>query len=303
MNNKNILTEGRIAIPTIGAMKSVAFSQIDKIIDDLHRAISNPSKNKAIFKKIYPNKFYDTSYRIKIMGGAVIPIYAYGVGADRFSRSKNSARGAVGVKKPHFFSGPRIAITLTLYCDPNLEEVLWVSSYEETLIHEVTHIVQALDTVFRIASQKGIELDGKTIEDILTRIYTRKGSGTAEKLKSVGDGNIAGKIEARIDYHYKPAELGANANSLINYLYKKAGTEAIEDIVSCVDTGRPTFRDIDNAIRDIDRRGITVWGTYDKLIDLEMKYKNLSREEWTEGYKLKKTLLKVASEFYKRHYK
>lgn len=296
--------ELRGAIPKAESFSTSAFRKGEQILGRLYSIITDPKKSHQLYvllEKLLEKRdpAYKTPYEIEVYPGLKLPVYTYIVHKKRNGRT--SPLGLFGSRKEKLFGLPKARITLALWGDPENQEMIWSDHYEETLTHEITHVFQALDVALRVMHQKNMKITPDALLPMLSRVGSRGGSST--KLKDIEKSNVVGKLDKEIAYHKVPAELGANANALLNFIAKKYGRDAIEDIVGCVDRGSPTFKDIDNAIRDADRTGRTVWGTYEKISDAEMQYKNISRIEWTDGYQLKKLLLKTASEFYKRHYK
>lgn len=295
------LNEFRPAIPLDATITKDIIRQGEDILNRLKTIIDNPTKSHKLFiglkeKEGTSNPFYKLPMEITLVPGLKISIYV----CLFTSKNGTNALGGYGAKKNLFKKslGPRIK--LALKSDPQSQTIYWDEVYRSVMIHELTHASQALTTVIRYLKIHNQPINAKSIERLMIELGSK--SGSRSKLVDYDKANEVEKLSKDIAYQSIPSELGANANVIIEFLSRNYGTDAIFDIIDCVEKGHPTFKDIDNAMRDADRRGSTIWGTYDKLIDREMTILGTSREEWTKGYELKKNLLKVISKFYRSNY-
>lgn len=295
------INEFRPGIPSDDAMVIEAIKQGNVIINRLKSIIDNPQKSHRLFiglkqKSETSDPYYKLPMDVTLIGDLKIPIYV----CLLTPKHGRIALGGYGAKKNLFRKSIGPTIKLALKGDEESQSIYWDESYRSVMIHELTHASQALTTVLRYLKIHKQPINAKSVEKLMIEVSSKPGSRT--KMKGYDKASDTEKLSKDLAYQGLPSELGANANVIIQFLGSRYGEDAILEIIDCVEKGNPTFKDIDNAMRDADRKGITIWGLYDRLIEREMNLLGTSREEWTKGYELKKTLLKVISKFYKSNY-
>ena len=293
----NYINEFRPAVPAKSeeAILKTALIDMHKALDQIYKYVASEPLNRELLKRLKDaGGTVQSKLSIEYYPGLSIPLYIKLI-------KPGDPLGSFGTRRDWLITPLKARLTLGVAIDKQDPSLLaWHDKYENVLQHEVVHLVQAVSVTVRYLRMNNIEINAKNIDKWLPKIASK--SNTGQFLKGIDKQDDANKLEKRLKYSSSRPEIGANAHVLLDFLVRRNGTDVVQQLKSCLDYNEPTFEQVDQAITDQDRTNKTIWGSYTKLIEDEMRIRGIRSERWTTGYKLKKEILKVAVDIYYRFY-
>lgn len=291
----------------------LGFESANRVLNQLYNICKNAKANGILYDKLeyameHP-KNGDYSIPVKGLNIAltkdiVLPVYLYLNHVN--AKGKRTSLGSYKTTR-RLFSDPKPRIMLGLYGDPEDRFIGWFpADYEQTLDHEVTHAYQKLEVANRSLKMKKKSSEyqptEKELGSELGRVGIRPGSGKLlDKAKSATSPEES--LKGRIEYYKRRGELGANAHALMRQLVKYYGLESMETLGNHLSFGKPSFEEIDRSILSDPNFKSTAWYSLTSLAQHEQRVFGIRNLDQTEGYNLKKELLKLVYDYYKRYYK
>lgn len=290
----------------------LGFESANRVMNQLYNICKNAKANAELYNRLEYAMDHPKGgdYTVEVKGLNIyltkdisLPVRLY---LNHESPSgKRTALGSYRSSKRKF-SSSKLTITLGLYGDPAERYVAWFpAEYEQTLDHEVTHAYQKLEVANRSIKMKNkssqYKPSDKELGNELKRVSSRPGSGKIlDKAKSAtsAEENLRGRIE----YYKRKGELGANAHALMRQLVKFYGTDSMEILGNHLSFGKPSFDEIDKSLLADSNFKSTIWYSLTSLAQHEQKIFGIRNLDQTEGYNLKKELLKLVYDYYKRYY-
>lgn len=290
----------------------VGLRSVDQALDKLYKAIANPNTNRKLFTLLYDQAkksnndigVHFAPLDIEIARGRKVPTYLY-LMMDRPDRGRSSLGQSRG-RKEFFWRKGEGSVALGLYGDAEQEMLVWHQGYEQTLIHEVTHVYQALSVAIRkIQMDQGKDkpVSSKKVMSILPNAMAHRATGKILRPNGKRTDDPEEKVISYIKYISTSTEIGANAHALANLMLKQWGPNALESVGNMMMSNRDSLFDEIDADLQKGINGIrsNVW---DALTDLEQREVRILRRNRrdTDAREIKKRVLMAAYEYYKRQY-
>ena len=223
----NVMQE-KLAVPTVDT--HIAFSSADKVKDLLLRALSSDSHNEALYNKIVKSGFFknDKLY-IKLDRSS------YKVPVILAKREPGGPRGRTGrfgkwLKEP--------AICLFLILNPKAKRVVYSYEYDNTLDHEVTHLLQNYSVAIKYLSNYNKKLDSSNIKNMLNQVILHGKGATVKNRQNAAEW---------VAYYQRPDEMGARAMVLYKELLKDS--YLLNKVLDYLEYNKPDFHFIDKMLK------------------------------------------------------